>query len=170
MSVGQGTALSITLEAIDISLFDVSDTGEEVGASSPGLPYRVAVHVAPGTRASYLQPPVLRAVTSFLNGAVGAFYGTIDLNGASTAVYPVPLNAGVDSVEILAVAGPTGQPSTEVSVSCMAGGDTTKYWNASQREGFVKLPPGTTHVVLTNLTPSESAVTQVVTLTWGIEG
>ena len=31
-------------------------------------------------------------------------------------------------------------------------------------------PTGYSDVVLTNLTPSESAVTQVVTLTWGIEG
>ncbi len=162
MNVNQGAVITGEAESVNVNLQDITpQSGQPFG-----LPYRVTVIIAPGIRPNYTIPPTLEAFTDFVNGAPFVTSGTIVLNAGQGANYPVPPQAGVGSVEVLAAdpASPAGTVSAIVSMFSVLG--TTKTYDPRSDHGFIALAPNTTIVEVTNHGPTPIEVT----VTFGIEG
>jgi hypothetical protein len=156
VTIAQGVAISGTAQAVDVKIQDITSDSDIFG-----LPYTVFVQVVPGIRSGYAQPPTLEAFTSTINGADNVASGTITLNAGVAAVYPVPFNAGVISVEVVS---PNGAPV----VTHGTPNGNYKQYTASDGTvfGFEPLAPNSAFVTVTNT--GGDAID--VTLTWGIEG
>lgn len=164
VSIGFETVITLTAESFSISIYD--QTNPEFfpdGAKT----YYVAVQVVPGERASYGTPPTLEAFTDQIDGAGAKESGSITLIATSgSARFPVPQDAGVVSVEVVALDATNPATATKVVVQAAAGAVVAKQWNPQINQGFVVLPPNTTYVIVEN----SSADAAFITLTWGIGG
>jgi hypothetical protein len=180
LTVGTGVAITGEAESVSVSLQDITpDAGQLVnqpgGGTAPfGNPYRVAVVIAPGVRANYTLPPTLEAFTDIVEGVASVQSGAITVAPALSPVlsYPIPQDAGINSVEVLAVTAGTALAAGSPLVYVEAGATgllESKRWDPTLNKGFIALPPNATELLIfVNLQGLGAQAT--ITVTWGIEG
>jgi hypothetical protein len=163
LDIGSGVSISGNCDACDIKIQDQTWTVQGMGA----LSYSVSCQITKGTRPATSLPPRLWSATSLTPPNNGIF--TI-LPGLSASV-PVPQNAGVTSVEIVAVDLTTlttgGSEQLFVTVDHEVGAAFNKFYVPTLVPGFVAVNPGTQLVRITNHSTTD---TVTVSCSWGIDG
>ncbi len=163
VSLGYGTALTLTAESVNVAIYD--ETPSEF-IPTIAQEYSVTVQIAPGERASYLTPPTFRGQTDVIDSAPSVATGTITVAAAGNARYPIDPTAGAVSVEVTVIDATDPSLATKVTASATTGGVIAKTWNPQINKGFETLPPETTFVEIANT----GANAVLVTVTFGIEG
>lgn len=165
IDAGNGASISAPSKAVRVAVNDI--TTNPVGGTA-GEPYGVTIAITRGTRAFGGRPPTLKA-----SDASGNF-GIHDLAPGGNVRYPIPLGAGVTSVEVAAfptaggmiVAGPTPDVSIlHANTSVALKG--YKYADPGAGTDFVSVSPLATEIVITNF---ELVHNVNVSVTWGIDG
>jgi hypothetical protein len=180
MNVIYGSAITVTAETVNVRLKDVTNASfipdgvneypfsPQAGANKGQQQYGVFVHVVPGERPNYLLPPQLKGVTDVVGGEPSVQSGVVTVGGGTSARWPVPQDAGVIGVEVVAVnANAPNTPANCLATAAAASVDA-KQWNPQIDVGLKLLPANTTYVEVQNFGTSEEPV--AVTLTWIIEG
>jgi hypothetical protein len=167
VSVGNGVSISGVAEAFSVSLIDTTNLIANVPAGDIGIKYNVTTTAATGTRPTTQQPATLRGLTAAIAGVQSQ--GQINLAPGANVQYPIPPNAGVISVEVVAVSQATPFAPLQIEVDANGPGivGTFKSWDLVDFPGFVSVPPNATSIFVTN---KDTANSVYVTLTWGIDG
>lgn len=156
VSVGNGVSISAPGEAFNVTIQDTTPTSG--GLQVLGSDYVVTVNFAPGSRPSQNQPATL-------------FGGTFTIAALGNLVLDVPANAGVISVEVIALdLGGTNLGAkivVEQKVSNVSAVILKAYVIQDAYEGFVSLPGQATKLSLSNINGADAAL---VSVTWGIDG
>jgi hypothetical protein len=156
VNCADGMSVSGTAEAVSITITDASNLD-----GAPSFRYVVSAQIAPGTRPSVQQPPVLETAARQL----------VDI-GSSLQVL-VPKDAGVISV-YTAVAGSSQGFSAvapleagSIRVGQLAGSASLKFYDPRDFQ-WVPLSPGTDKLLYT-VAPGASQAVYFSTV-WGIDG
>jgi hypothetical protein len=167
VSVANGVSISGVCEAVDVTLIDVSQTGQfgfPAATPSPnptgiGL-YKIGVALSKGTRPNVQQPATL--LTAIAEQAVAP--------GVNVVNYKVPTDAGVVAVMITAarlsvadVIADNEIAATQLNNSGLVG---LSSWYPLQSDRWVPLGVGCTTIGISNYSAG-TALTQVF---WGIDG
>lgn len=151
LDVGSGATISMCCDSVTVSVQDATFT-----VSGPNnLQYNVSATVTRGVRPSVAYPPSL-----YGQGA--------SITPLSVATIPVPADAGVSSV-MVTVFDDTAAATEPVflRVQHKIGAFINAEYSAVLQTGFVKIAPGTTSIVLTNLSATDSVSAFV---NFGIDG
>jgi hypothetical protein len=158
VTVANGVAISGTADSVNVSIQDITQT-----TSPQNIPYSVEVQIAPGIRSGYALPPTLEAFTCIVNSVDIIESGPITLVSGQSAVYPVPQQAGVISVEIV-----TQTNSVNVTMGTVNGAQKQYTVNPGENFGFIVMAPNSAFLTVTGL--GTEGVDSIHTATWGIEG
>lgn len=158
VSVANGISISGIAEAVDVTLFDVSQV-LTVHYPPTALPYKIGVSLSKGTRPNIQQPASLVTNLSAIPVAAGA-----------PVFFTVPDNAGVVSALVLGAGvsniNPVLPPDIVVSqVNSL--GAVLNVWNPAQQGQWIPLSPGTTLLKIDNQNALQAAFVNVI---WGIDG
>lgn len=153
MSLFSGASISGTAESVSVTVRDRS------AAVTPNLEYEVSMQVAPGTRPSQNQPPIL--ITSG-NGVANA--------GGGTYTHAVPQDSGVIScymnVGPITIGAPVIDTQVVVEQLLPSGVAIARYYPLIETE-FVPIYPSVSNLRVTNAAGGTNIVT---TPFWGIDG
>ena len=174
INVGNGVSISGRANGVGVLLLDQTSIAGNFTPLPYRLGYTVDVFVAPGVRGSTAIPPTLQGLTLNLAATppipqVGSFL--LSPLSASADIQ-IPLNAGIVSVEVLAIDNRTGTPANNVQVELVgatniAATQVYKVFGVSNGLGFVSVPPAATDVLVTNY---DAVNTVLITTTFGIDG
>lgn len=135
--------------------------------------YTVGVQIAPGVRANDEIPVTLNAVIPEQPGFIPApalNFVTLQPKGSvgANVTIPIPMDAGVRSVEITADA--TFPPGPQLSVIQSVAGFVVKIYSIiTPTSGFIAIAANATQIEILNEDPTPG-ITVAVTITWGIDG
>lgn len=153
VTIGNGTSISGTGQAAKVTVSD--DSANFLGFL--GNDYTVWAQCSPGTRPSQNQPPVLQG-------------DLVRVNAGTQSVVPIPDNAGVISLELVAapLATASGLPvNSLIGVLSNPVGFTLKTFAITGNPGFISVPAGATILTVQNVSTADD---YLVTPTWGIDG
>jgi hypothetical protein len=162
VSVANGVSLAGVGEGCTIQVFDA--TAIDPPPNPDPMPqYTVTATLTPGTRGSAVNPPTYFPSVFDPNTKV-ASYG--DLLASSSAVIPVPQNAGVISVQ---VTGVSGNPADPLLLNVVQYNPVTnlRAYSAAVYTGFIPLDPGATFVNINNEDAAHDALYGVA---FGVDG
>jgi len=167
ISVVDGLSFSGVGSYPQVKMYDGSIPGQ---SGVTGLVYSGSILVAPGTRPSQNQPPSLDPVTYINNALAEAVYdGAIVLNPTDFSRFLVPPKSGAISVFVTVsdIDNAGSAPITEADFVIEQRGATTLLSKYSTIDQYVPLAAGCTSVAVIN---RSAALTEVVSLRWGIDG
>lgn len=153
ISLGQGTSISGRGQGGTVTLRDNSD-------SAPLGSYRVTISGSSGCRADTGNPPVYDNSDSV--GSLAA--------SASSALIPVPPNAGVTSVRVMVTSSSNAPLVSNVNVIGLGFDETTPViiWSPQVDKGFIPVPAGVQFIEINNTGAASVAI--FYSLLWGIDG
>jgi len=179
VSVGGGTSVTGSAEAVAVKLQDYSNPANIVDVSE--VDYKVSVAAVPGSRGSTSTPPTLVPLISEATfvpaSAVPPLGGTYTIDIQGTVTVMVPANVGVQSVFVTpgtykgsAETNDFSTPVTSLFVSQFdVNGNALKVYQARMDDGFVPLSPQASSVVLGNIVPNLGQTTGTSTFTSGLD-
>jgi len=156
ISIVDGTSIQGVAEGVSIQVIDVTAVGP-APAITLGIPYMVAVSIAPGNRASYDNPPILNT-----QNVINTILTTASLTLA------VPEDAGIKSVYVPVFNSTAGNvlADQEVIVRMASGGGTIMAAYDARAINWAPLMPGTQFLTILN----RSADSIGAAVIWGIDG
>ncbi len=167
VTIGGGTSVSVTGEALKVIVTDVSDAA----FYQTGNKYNVSVQVAPGVRATTETPPTLVAPKSGTTHDQGP--GFFELPAATTLPIPIPQNAGVVSVKIV-VSANSPNPASPINASSLqanqqnsAAGTNGPSWSPIVDTGWIPIVGGMDTLLFLNPAGGQTLNIGVV---YGIDG
>lgn len=155
LSVVNGTSLTGVCDAVEVIVAD--ETDDIVGPIIPGLvlDYDVTITVVPFPRPSSAAPPILRGTTIPISIA----------GGAGPVAVPVPNDAGVNAVMVMAVGTVAAIPTASQQHGTLP--DVVGSWTPTEPR-FIPLLPQAGRISLDNLGPPDSNVD--FTVVFGVDG
>jgi hypothetical protein len=160
VSVGEGTTVQGSGESVKVVVYDTTELGDSVVRPDDlGRVYSVGVSVAPGTRGSFTNPPILSENNTLLS-----------LPGPSTVIVNIPDGSGANSVLVaVAAAGVNPIPEQGIQVEQLFGsgfGITTLMQYDPRAFAFAPLAPGVKQIKIRNKTLAAIYASVI----WGIDG
>ncbi len=157
LSVSNGASLEGVGEGVTIQLFDA--TVAPAPGGDPVPLYTVTATVSPGVRGSNANPPIYSPLPS--NGAL-----TVSGGAKPSQLFPVPLQAGAVSAQVVVWGDATHPPDVAV-FQLTAGGGVVRVYNPTDYPGFVPLDPTCTSLQVIN---GSATVQAFVGVAFGIDG
>lgn len=158
VDVSNGVSVSAPSQAVHVRVND--QTTADIGTPT-GQQYGVTISVTRGSRPFTGQPPTLAANQDNEQSVVA-----LQLAPSLSVTYTIPQGAGVSSAEVSAAVSLGANPA-DLLIQQASPTQIIKQYNYTDKgPEFVAMSPLATKVVLTNL----SALTIVVSVTWGIDG
>lgn len=151
LSIGSGTTISGPGQNCTVTMRDQSNP--VIGGGSE---YTVMAQVAPGSHPTSASPPTLRGFPSVVPIAPLGFI-----------FLKIPPDAGVTSAQVYVVNATNTNRVTAVAVQGNDLGVHLKEYDPNTQPGFVTITPGSTAVLIFNLSAAETYDAQI---TWGIDG
>jgi hypothetical protein len=143
VSIGDGTTVQGTGESVKVVMYDVTNVGDSPPSPDDlGLEYLVSADVAPGTRGSFTNPPILIEN----NTVIPVIHGV-------PKFVNIPPDAGVTSV-LVSVADPAGAPVADQIPQVLqhldSAGGSTLMWYDPRSFLFAPVAPGVRVIELRN--------------------
>jgi hypothetical protein len=152
LDIGSGALISACAQGCSVQVYDASSTVNAAGANA-GQQYGVSCAITRGVRPTN-QVPTLWAAAGQLN--IGA-----------NVTIPVPVDSGVNAVEVTAFVSITPAVPPALQVEHIIGASVNKGYVVTQGDlGFIRIAPGTTSIALIN----ESGAITSYYVQFGIDG
>ncbi len=151
VDIANGMSVSGVGQSVKVRMYDATALG---GGKQP-FPYPVSAQVVRGTRPSVEHPPFL-------------YENSLVVNAGSNAVFAIPQNAGVSSVQVYVKPEPVGVnvPLGQAVLYHVTGANGVINAYDPREVSWVPIAPGSEKIMVQN----DSAVSLRFTTVWGIDG